>query len=57
MLNDTETETGWASGVLFPAGTGEFYLLHSEQTVPGISLTTYAMDTGGSLPGGKLAGT
>jgi hypothetical protein len=44
-------------GVRFPAGAGNFSLLHSVQTGSGVHPASYPMSTGGSLPRGKAAGS
>jgi hypothetical protein len=44
-------------GVRIPAGAGNFSLRHHVQTGSGAHPASYLMRTGGSLPGGKAAGT
>jgi hypothetical protein len=50
----------WATvctvGVVFPAGTKKFSLLHSVQTGSGAHSAFYPMGAGGSYHGGKAAG-
>jgi hypothetical protein len=43
-------------GVLFPAGAGNFSLLHCVQSGPAAHPVSYPMGTRGSFPGGKAAG-
>jgi hypothetical protein len=45
------------SRVRFPAGTGNFSLHHRVQNGSGAHPASYPMNTGGSFPGGKAAGT
>jgi hypothetical protein len=51
--------TGWTTkGSEFESRWGqEFSLLHVVQTGSGVHPASYTMDTGGSFPGGKAAGT
>jgi hypothetical protein len=49
-------ETGWTTGVGFPAGARDFSLLHSVQTGSGDRPASYRMCTVDSFPGGKTAG-
>jgi hypothetical protein len=44
------------SRVRFPAGSGNFSLLHRVQNGSGAHPTSYPMGTRGSFPGGKAAG-
>jgi hypothetical protein len=44
---------GWMAGVLFPAGAGDFSLLHSVQVVSDTHPISYPMVIGGCLPGVK----
>jgi hypothetical protein len=44
------------SRVRFPVGAGNFSLHHLVQNGPGAHPDSYAVDTGGSFPGGKAAG-
>jgi hypothetical protein len=45
------------SRIRFPAGAGNFSLHHRVQNGSGVHPTSYPMDTGGSFPGGKTAGS
>jgi hypothetical protein len=45
----------WIFEVRFPAGEGDFSLLHSFQTVCGAPLTSSSVDTGSYFPGAKVA--
>jgi hypothetical protein len=49
-------ETGWTSGIRFPAGSRNVFLLYSAQTGLGAQSAFYSMGTGGSFPGGKAVG-
>jgi hypothetical protein len=44
------------SRVLFPAGAGNFSLLHRVQNGSATHPVSYPMGTRGSFPGGKVAG-
>jgi hypothetical protein len=48
--------TGWTAGVRFPSKARDFSLFHNLQTGSGAHPASYPMDTGGSFPGGNVAG-
>jgi hypothetical protein len=47
----------WDLRVRVPAGANNISLLHRVQIGSGAHLTSYPLDTRGSFPGGKAAGT
>jgi len=47
---------GWTTGVQFLVGLGFFSLCHHVQTGLGAHSPSYPVDTGGSLPSGKVIG-
>jgi hypothetical protein len=47
---------GYGPGVLVPAGTSDFSLLHSVQTSSGAHSVSYRMGTGSSFSVGNVAG-
>jgi hypothetical protein len=48
--------TNWTIDDRFPAGAGNFSLLHRVQTTSGAYPASYPMGTGGSFFGGKSVG-
>jgi hypothetical protein len=57
LCTNKYTAMGWTAGVRFPACARDFSLPHSVQTGSGANSASYLIDTGGSLPGDKAAGT
>jgi hypothetical protein len=49
--------TGWTARFRFPTGKSDLSLLHSAQTCCVDHPASYPMNTGGSFPGGKGAGS
>jgi len=47
----------WGSGVQFLAGAANFSLHHCIQPISGAHPVSYPVDTGGSYPGVKVAGS